>query len=59
MNSYNLVYGHQFTPFGMTVNMNGCCGFTDLQGLESVYLGCEILDISWIVPVLVYGSRRP
>ena len=40
--------------------LHGCCGQTEWQCLELVFdPGCEISDISWIVPVLECGSRHP
>ena len=41
--------------------LHGCCGQTERQCLELVCLTLymKTQDISWTVPVLVYGSRHP
>ena len=55
---YTLVHGHQFHLLCYHSELQGRCGQTKRQGLELV---CPTLymNISWIVSVLVCGSKHP
>ena len=57
---YTLVYGHQFQLLCYYSELHGCSGQTERQCFELVCPTLDMkFDVSWTVPVLVYGSRRP